>query len=183
MGRAGTSTDLVFGFSQAEWTAVGAAAQGGAAIVAAVALCVATWQIIASRAENKRARTIAVCERYDLDPFLNESIQVLRKARIDGSLYKWPYTYVSQVHTLINFFDQLAIGARKGAYKDRTLYQFMRHIVTFHHDSLIESGVAEKLEWKPEHYEAFDRMARRWKKRMGVCSAPKNACAIKENNP
>jgi hypothetical protein len=60
-----------------------------AAITGVLAL-VAWLQVKSARDEAKRSRTLAACERYDLDPFLDQSLRRLREAHNSGDLRKDP---------------------------------------------------------------------------------------------
>lgn len=151
--------------NQTQWTGIAAIAQGIAAGAAAVALGFAAYQIREIRRENKKGRTLAACERYDLDPILAPAVRIVREAKKSGELQKDPKKFSEDVHTIINYLDQLATGCVSDAYSDEILFDYMKHIVEWHYANLIESRLAECLGWQPYHHEAFTRLAIHWRRR------------------
>jgi hypothetical protein len=151
--------------TQTDWTGIAAIAQSLAAIAAAGALVVAAYQIREIRREAKKGRTLAACEQYDLDPVLTQAVRTLYEARIAGDLDKNPKAFSPEMHTVINYLDQLAIGSQRDAYTESVLYDYMFFIFDGHYRDLIESTVAPRADWLPEHYEAFATLCLEWRRK------------------
>lgn len=162
---ADSTPEVFLWLNQTQWTGIAAIAQSIAAGAAAIALGFAAYQIRAIRKENEKGRTLAACERYDLDPILAPSVREVRVAKKSGELEKDPKKYAEDVHTVINYLDQLAIGCQSDAYNEVILFDYMKHIVEWHYANLIESKLAEGLGWHPYHYEAFARLAIEWRRK------------------
>lgn len=134
-------------------------------LFSAGALGVAAYQIREIRRETKKGRTLAACERYDLDPILVAAVRKLYHARISGKLNRNPRPYNPEVHTVINYLDQLAIGSKRDAYSESVLYDYMYYVFDGHFEHLIEGRIASRLGWEPVHYEAFADLCREWRKK------------------
>jgi len=102
------------------------------------------WQVGKLREEGKQARTVAACERYDLDPQLFLAIQKLEAAVRAKRIKKNPVKYRSDMIFVLNYLEQLAMGCNCDVYDEGLLKTFMREPFEGHVESLIDSGAAKK---------------------------------------
>ena len=102
-------------------------------------------QIEALREENRRGRTILACERFDLDPVLGPVVKQLTKARRNKSLRKTTIKYEYEINALLNYFEQLAIGAKQGDYSREIMCSYLDLIMQEWREELIDSKVCAKI--------------------------------------
>ena len=141
--------------NQTDWTAIGAVSAAGALITA-------TYQIREIRREAKRSRTLIACERYDIDPVLTACLRAVKKAKDAKALKRRAKSLSFEIHTIINYLDQLAIGSETDAYSEVIVRDYMFYIATSTYKDLIKSGIAKDLGWEPKHYQALTRMCKHW---------------------
>jgi hypothetical protein len=91
-------TEYLFGLSAHGWIAFWTFAL---TIVTGVLAWVAWHQIGAARDEAKLNRTLAACDRYDLDPILDAASRRLHAARESGDLAKNPKSYRLELWTIL----------------------------------------------------------------------------------
>jgi hypothetical protein len=117
--------DTFWGLTPAGWTAIGA-------LATAFLVAVGIYQIRAIRREALKSRTLEVCGRYIMDPVLDATLHRLRKAKFDGTLEKEPQSHYTDIRTLLNYLDNLAVGAHQGLYIEKVLRDHMHPVVIAH---------------------------------------------------
>lgn len=135
----------VFGMNATDWSAVTALATVLLVVATGWIALVARNQIASLREENMRGRTIVACERFDLDPVLGPIVKQLTNARRNKSLRKNPIKYEYEINALLNYFEQLAIGAKQQDYSRQIMCSYLDLIMEEWRTELIDSGVAAKI--------------------------------------
>jgi len=105
--------ETFLGLAADGWTAVGTIAL---AVLTSALATTAAWQIWSIRDEAKRNRTILACDRYDTDPVLDNTLKTLARARKSGQLAADPAAYKTQIATVLNYLDAIAIGIDQDLY-------------------------------------------------------------------
>ncbi|MBL8557945.1 MAG: DUF4760 domain-containing protein [Hyphomonadaceae bacterium] len=127
-------------------TSVTAWATVGLLIATLVLAVVAGYQIHTLRAENRRERTLSVCMKYDSDSVIVESTRSLRRARNSGDIRAKTSKFRSEIVSLLNYLDLIAIGIRRGLFSEEIARDHMESIVIGEFDFYVASGLAAKVE-------------------------------------
>ena len=110
-------------------TALGSVLTG----VATVAVALVAWRQIGElKSQQKGWETLKACERYELDPVLNQSLRRLARARRNGDLKAGPGNYEYEFTTIMNYFEGLATGINLGFYDERIIRQHLEPAMRFH---------------------------------------------------
>jgi hypothetical protein len=104
------------GLDNTAWTAISAIANSVLAVLTLGLLVFAMYQVASVKRDAKINRTLAACERYDIDPVLDGITRRLSVAGRDGSLQNEPKKYSIDLNSLFNYFESLAIGVARGHY-------------------------------------------------------------------
>jgi hypothetical protein len=158
--------------STADWAAVTGIATV-ALVVATVGLAwVAYVQLAAAREEAKAVheearatRTLAVCDRYDLDPVLDGVCRRLAKANENGDLKLYPERYRLDFASLFNYLESIAIGIERGLYNGDVVRDMMEPIFQGYVDQYIVSGLvgwSDPPEGDEEYYHSLRSVCRKW---------------------
>src|SRR3954469_7069390 len=107
------------------WAALGSALSG---LATATLVIVGTVQIRSIRKEGRRERTLAICHRYDSDPVLVASLYRLAKLRKTREVTDQS-EFETDVLTLLNYLDNVAIGISRGVYLERLAYDHIHAVV------------------------------------------------------
>jgi len=124
--------DMCWGLNGAAWTAISAVATIGYTVLTSVLVGSAVLQIRAvkrqvlsaenqiqsARNEAKINRTLIVCDRYDTDRLLDHAARRLSEAVDDKSLEREPDKYRYDLESLLNYFETISIGVKKGLYDE-----------------------------------------------------------------
>lgn len=130
------------GLNSTDWTAI-------TGIATAILVAVAYVQISAARGEAQISRTLAACERYDLDPLLDQICRTLADARDDGSLEKDPRKYRIEIFSILNYLESIAIGVDRGLYDNSVVYDLMEPIMKGYVEEYLDTGLAQRAERDP----------------------------------
>ena len=131
---------LFFWLPPEGWIAVGTALLALSTAVLAIAtialVIIGRNQIIELRAEAKKERTLAYCDRYDTDPVLDQCLRNLGILREKGELAK-SAAVKADVTTVLNYLDGLAVGITQGLYIEKFARDHMEPIVIAHVDQYL----------------------------------------------
>ena len=105
-----------WGLDSTAWTAIGALSNAVYCVLTVGLLVFAIYQILSAKKDAKITRTLAACERYDLDPVLDQITRRLSIARKSGALKADPSQYSVDLTSMFNYFESLAIGVARGHY-------------------------------------------------------------------
>ena len=133
-----------------------------AALATLVLVVVGGWQIISIRIENKRERTLRVCERYNFDPVLDYATRRLRTARNNGDYSKNPLDFRVDVITVLNYLDGIAIGIGQGLYSEPLARDHLDHIVSLHSSEYLGDTDARSLGFELRDFRHLCDMKDRW---------------------
>jgi hypothetical protein len=155
-----------------DWTAVTALATGALVVATLILAWVAYVQLAAAREEARAAheetrdtRTLAVCDRYDLDPALDTACRRLRRAYDNGDLKRYPERYQFDLHSLFNYLESVAIGIDRALYNDDIVRDMMEPIFRGYVEEYILSGLAgwvDPTDGGEEYYHRLRNLCRRW---------------------
>jgi hypothetical protein len=143
------------------------------AIVTCLLAGFAWLQVRSARDEAKRSRTLATCEKYDLDPFLDKNLRTLRDAHDDDSFRRDPTPYRSEVLTVLNYFESIAIGVQRDLYDVAIIRDHFSQIFQDHFLEYFGPN-APKMDWLTlEDFELFRRLCEDWSREDHVAPKPK----------
>lgn len=134
-------------------------------MVTAVLVVVGWWQIMSARRQAKGWQTLAACEKYDLDPILDQCLRKLSKARRTGRLWKKPDKYSVEVTTVLNYLDGLAIGIEQNLYVESLVWDHLEPILRDHTREYLGPVQAYKLGIDIEGYKRLTKLAEKWGER------------------
>lgn len=132
-----------------------------AAITGVLAL-VAWLQVKSARDEAKRSRTLAACERYDLDPFLDQSLRRLREAHNSGDFLKDPEPYKHDVLTLLNYFESIAIGVKRNLYDIKIVRDHFAEIFQDHFNEYLGPNAVTAGWFTRNEFDRYQELCRNW---------------------
>jgi hypothetical protein len=104
------------------------------ALATVILILIGFFQIRAIRKQNQRWHTLSVCERYTTDPILDGSLKSLRKLHNEGTFDAECKKHTTEIITVLNYLDGIAIGIYQGLYLDELA-----------RDHLVGSGVATAM--------------------------------------
>jgi hypothetical protein len=160
----------------AEW--VSAVAEATTAVFTLALVVAAFWQLpmIASQVrqlaaqirltreadENTERRqrewaTVAACERYDVDPVLEEVTSRIWDASGGGTNYRDPKVQKRDLVCLLNYMDSLAIGIRQDLYIEGIVKAHMKLVLSKAVREFILSGLVPR-----EGYDNLLRLHEQW---------------------
>jgi len=125
-----------WGFDSTAWTAIGALSNAAYCILTAGLLVFAVYQVLSTKEDAKITRTLAACERYDIDPVLDQITRRLSIAYNDGSLHTNPTLYSVDLNSLFNYFESLAIGVARGHFDADIVRDQFEAIMNGHIESM-----------------------------------------------
>jgi len=129
-----------------------------------VLVVVGTWQIFVIKEQAKRERTLNAVTLYSSDPVLDASARTLRKAQNSGDFSKAPKDYRSDVVTILNFLDFIAIGIEQKLYVEPIAKDHLKQIVLDHcRDYLSESLLNSIGNIGLRDYPCLEKMYNRWR--------------------
>ena len=128
-------SDVISGWGANEWTAFGTILL---AFLTLFLIVVGGFQVHQVRKEGRNNRTLSVCERYDIDPVLSQSLRRLALARSEeGDLACNPGKYRFDVITILNFLDSLAIGIDRKLYDEKIARDHYNQIIKYHYEQYL----------------------------------------------
>ncbi|MBR1207093.1 MULTISPECIES: hypothetical protein [unclassified Bradyrhizobium] len=126
------------------WTAIGAMANVIYSGLTLFLVIFAYVQITSARSEARINRTLAVCDRYDLDPQLDAFCRKIAAARDNGDLEKNPRSYRLDMCSILNYLESMAIGVERGLYDKEVVRDYMEPILRGYVQEFIKSGLLER---------------------------------------
>jgi hypothetical protein len=125
-----------WGLDSTAWTAIGAISNAAYCILTAGLLAFAVYQVLSTKEDAKITRTLAACERYDIDPVLDQITRRISIAYNNGSLHTNPERYAVDLNSLFNYFESLAIGVARGHYDADIVRDQFETIMNSHIESM-----------------------------------------------
>jgi hypothetical protein len=157
--------DTFWGLGSTAWTAIGAISNAVYCLLTAGLLVFAIYQVLTIKRDAKINRTLAVCERYDIDPVLDQIVRRLDQARDDDTLRNEPKKYSVDLDSLFNYFESIAIGVNRGHYDRDIVRDQFEVIMTDHIEQMSgirkwsETGGTDDI----EHFDKMMNLYRHWK--------------------
>ena len=96
---------------------------------------------------ERRARqweTLKACDRYDVDPILDEAMLRIYTGSKRGKSYQNPAIDKRDMVCVLNYLDSLATGIRQNLYIEEIVKDHMSLVIHKHVTDLLESGLVEK---------------------------------------
>ncbi|MDT3686193.1 MAG: hypothetical protein RO009_14250 [Pseudorhodoplanes sp.] len=164
--------DEFLGLTANGWIAVGTVAL---ALATFLLVAVAWYQLVAIRDENKRSRTLAVCERYDTDPVLDICLRNLSQGWRTRDIHYNPRKYRIDAATLLNYIESVFNGVDEGVYDEYLVFSFFEETTNLHITDYLTSDLREKMDIGPDEFSHIIKMCEKWKnnppkKRIGLCA-------------
>jgi hypothetical protein len=153
------AADHFLWFTPEGWTAV---ATFSLAAFTALLVAVGIYQILAIRAENKKAQTLAACSSYEQNPNIYDALQKLWAALESGELDREPRKFRPQLNVVLNFLDAIAIGIDQGLYIEDLAWDHLDAIVRRHVKIFIDSGIIEKADFERVDYIRLIDLRDKW---------------------
>ncbi|MBR0741497.1 hypothetical protein JQ581_31650 [Bradyrhizobium liaoningense] len=161
-----------------DWTGIGALANVIYTLLTLFLVVFAAVQITSARREARINRTLAVCDRYDLDPQLDSFCRNIAKARDSGDLQINPRDYRLDMCSIMNYLESMAIGVERGLYDKEVIRDYMEPILRGYVKEFIRSGLLERskpiepvhddVENTEQYFSGTIRLDKEWE------TAPKN---------
>jgi hypothetical protein len=148
-----------WGWTASEWTAV--ATLSLAALTVFIA-GFAFWHISTIREENKKALTLDACLRYDTNPIICAAGDNLRQGLDSGDLNANPKKYRSDLVTLFNYLDTVAIGLDQSIYIEDMARDHLESIVTGHVNQYFDSGIFKAAGLDEKEMKCLLKLRNRW---------------------
>jgi len=154
------------GLDNTAWTAISAIANSMLAFLTLGLLVFAVYQVLTVKRDAKTNRTLAACERYDIDPVLDQITRRLENARDDGSLRQDPTKYAVDLDSLFNYFESIAIGVARGHYDPEIVRDQFEVILSDHieHMAGIKKWSQTGGEDDIQHFDKMMALYTRWKR-------------------
>ena len=149
------------------WTALGTVVL--ALITLALALgtialvIVGRHQLRAIREEGRISRTIAISDRYDIDPVLDFRLRRIARARVNGSLDTRPLDFRADIRTVLNYLDSLAVGITQDLYIESLAKEHNRAVLVGTVAQYLDNGGAAKYGMNIDNYSTLMALYERWK--------------------
>jgi hypothetical protein len=162
--------NIFWGWDSTAWTAVGALSNAAYCILTAGLLAFAVYQVLSTKEDAKITRTLAACDRYDMDPVLDQITRRLSIAFNNGTLHADPARYAVDLNSLFNYFESLAIGVARGHYDADIVRDQFETIMKGHIESLNgiknwSSGPAGLRDI--DHFDKMMALNEKWKNEAG----------------
>jgi len=132
------------------------------ALITGVLAGFAWLQVTSARDEAKRSRTLAACEKYDLDPFLDGSLRRLREAHDNGDFRKDPEPFKHDVLTLLNYFESIAIGVKRKLYDVAIVRDHFAEIFQDHFNEYLGPNAVQTGWFTGKEFDRYQELCRDW---------------------
>lgn len=120
------------------WTSLNAMATAALVVVGYI-------QLRAIRAEAKRERTLAECQKYSTDPIIFGAISSLRRAKLNGVFDKNTAYYRPDIVAVVNYFDGIAIGIDQGLYIEEIAKDHLKPILAVHYNEYVNDKLLTSI--------------------------------------
>jgi hypothetical protein len=111
--------------------------------------------------DTKGWKTLSVCEKYDLDPTLTKCCLTLAHAGRD-EIRKHPENYQSELITVLNYLDGIAIGIEQNLYVESLVRDHLERILKTHVEKTLVGSNAADLKIDASGYDRLIRLYNRW---------------------
>ncbi len=138
------SAETFLGFGNTEWSGLSAIASGIYDVLTFLLILFAAMQIYFARREAQINRTITACDKYDLDPVLDEICRRLASARDNGDLETNPHIYRVDIYSVLNYLEAIAIGVKRKLYCGKVVRDQLETILTGYVQEYINSGLVSR---------------------------------------
>jgi len=159
--------DVFLGLGSTEWTGLSAIAGGVYDVLTACLIFFAGLQLYFFRRESQVTRTLAACEKYDLDPVLDAICRRLAVARDNGDLHTNTLAYRVDIYSVLNYIESLAIGVKRGLYCGKVVRDHMEPIIIGYVEEYIKTGLilraATSSDAAPE-YDKIVALVEKWRR-------------------
>lgn len=153
-----------WGLDGTAWTAIGALANVAYCALTAALLVFAIVQILSTREDAKITRTLAACERYDIDPIMDRVTRRLSWAYDNESLRTDPDKYTIDLNSLFNYFESMAIGVSRGHYDGDIVRDQLESIMIGHIEVMTNTDWGDATgRYDIEDFNNMMKLYRSWK--------------------
>ncbi|MEY2542062.1 MAG: hypothetical protein QOI22_1664 [Verrucomicrobiota bacterium] len=155
-----------WGLDSTAWTAIGALSNAAYCALTAGLLVFAVYQVLSTKEDAKITRTLAACERYDIDPVLDRITRRLSIAYNNGSLHANAARCAVDLNSLFNYFESIAIGVARGHYDAEIVRDQFETIMNSHIESM--NGIGNWSSGTPglndmDHFDKMMALNAKWK--------------------
>ena len=159
-------SDVFLGLTAEWWTAVGtmlvALFTFVLAAVTVVLVVLGRQQLISIRDESKQQRTIAICEKWDTDPVIDQCLRRLAEGWKTNDIFNNPRTFRIDAVSILNFLETLCTGIELGIYDEKLVKEFHKDTISDQIVDYIQNGLIEKMDLEIESYESLQRIHQKW---------------------
>ena len=153
-----------WGLDSTAWTAIGAVSNTVYCALTAGLLAFAIYQVLSAKEDAKINRTLAACERYDIDPILDQITRRISIGYNNKTLQATPERYAVDLNSLFNYFESLAIGVARGHYDADIVRDQFETIMKGHIESMNGIGSWSSGPVGLNDIDDFDNMMALYKK-------------------
>lgn len=122
----------------------------------------ATGQARDALQQDRVAKTIEACDRYDSDPLIDAALRKLSKDSSSGKLKKNPASDKIELVTVMNYFDGIAICLRESVFDEAIAKEQIGEIMIVHYRDLVSSGIAVQAGIKMTDYANLTALVEKW---------------------
>ena len=157
--RTSETRSLLSGLSAEGWTAI------GTILLTAVTLLLVVLgrrQLILIRDQSKLQCTLAVCEKWDTDPVIDQCLRRLSEGWETKNIFSNPRIYRMDAVTMLNFLQSICTGVEAGVYDKELVKQFLKVTISDQIKDYLENGLIEKMGIAAEGYAIMMRIHKGW---------------------
>jgi hypothetical protein len=155
-----------WGLNNDEWRTISIVLQG---LLMIILTGIGVIQLIAlqrTAKETKRSRTWETCRWGEADPILYDCKCSLSEARLNGDLYQNHQKYRIKIYQLLNYYEDVAIGIKRGIYEEDFAHDHLGSLLRISKKLYLEGELAKKLQLaSSKTYENLKILAAKWDKR------------------
>lgn len=137
-------------------------------------------QLLAIRAENKKNRTLEICDRHVIDPVLSIASSKLREAFKNGDLARNPEMYEVAILKMGNYFESLAIGVKRRIYDEEIAFDHLQVVLRLYAYRYLLGDFAKRIQIRTNDavFRYLLDLTKRWEARPDVSIIPKEQLEI-----
>jgi hypothetical protein len=155
----GSKPILFFWLTAEEWTALGTVS---IAILTLFLVVAGIIQLRRVRSESRKTLTLQACTNYEFNAVIYHCIRRLRDAADSGDLENNPRKHRTQIATLLNYLDGIAIGVNQGIYSEEIVWDNLHAVIQNHMKQYVYSGLLAKAGYSVDDYKQLVDLANRW---------------------
>jgi hypothetical protein len=160
-----TLTLTALALSHFERCEIGNLAEWTTGIATAGLIAMAAYQLRQQTIQQRQWATLQACDRYDTDPMLTTARLMLRALKEGERPEIKEYEITSQITTVFNYFDAIAIGVEQKLYVDAIAENHLKEIMFRRLAELWEADHPAVRKFQEEYFDyfpTFNKLLEKW---------------------